>query len=159
MFDAVREAQRPLLIICEDMEIFPAQTLGKLMAQKSFISVVVKAPEFGNRRTDVLEDLGVVTGGTFITKEKGMKLSDVTIDMLGGCKNVLIDANDTSITEGHGTVEAVSNRVEVVKEALEKEEAEFAKSKLEERLAKLTGGIATIKIGANSKLELDEIKR
>lgn len=158
LFEQVRKANRPLLIICEDMEIFPAQTLGKLMAQNSFISVVVKSPEFGNRRTDVLEDLAVVTGGTFITKEKAMKLSDVTIDMLGGCKNVYVDANNTSITEGEGEAEAIKSRVEVITEQLAKEDAEFAKSKLEERLAKLTGGIATIKIGANSEVELKEIK-
>lgn len=158
LFEEVRKANRPLLIICEDMEIFPAQALGKLTAQRSFISVVVKAPEFGNRRTDVLEDLAVITGGTFITKDKGLSLSELTIDMLGECELVTVDANNTSLKRGLGSELDILERVELITEQLKTETAEFAKSKLEERLAKLTGGIATIKLGANSEVELTEIK-
>lgn len=158
LFEEVRKANRPLLIICDDLEIVPAQVMGKLMASRQFINVVVKAPEFGARRIDILEDIATVTNGVFISKDKGLKLKDVTFDMLGQAESVLVTENDTVIRNGVASKEKVDERINFIKAQLEKETEEFAKSKLTERLAKLTGGIATINIGAKSEVELGEIK-
>ena len=158
LLEEIKKQDRPLLIICDDMDVVPAQYFGRGMATRTFVNVVVKAPEFGNRRVDVLEDIALVTNGIFVTKEKGMKLKDITIDMLGSAESVFVTETDTTIKNGAGSEETVNERIEFIKSQLESETDEFAKGKLEERLAKLTGGIATIHIGAKSEVELGEVK-
>lgn len=158
LFEELKKLNRPLLIICDDMDILPQVKLGEAMMKRELINVVVKAPEFGFRRTDVLGDIAAVTGAKFITKDAGLKLSDLTIDMLGGADSVVITANDTSISNGHGENENVGDRIKHIKLQLRDETEEFAINKLEERLAKLTGGVATLNIGANSEVELKELK-
>lgn len=158
LFDEIHESGRPLLIICDDMEQFPMQSFITNKLKQSLISVVVKAPEFGDRRIDQLEDIATVTGGIYISKEKGHKLSELKLSDLGTAERVEVDDVNTSIIKGAGTPEAIKNRVDIINEKLKTETEEFAVYKLEERLAKLTGGVALINIGAKSEVELKELK-
>jgi chaperonin GroEL len=119
----------------------------------------VKAPGFGDRRKAMLEDMAILTGGTFVSEDLGIKLENVTLDMLGRAKRVTINKDDTIIVEGAGSSEAISGRVAQLKRAIEDTDSDYDREKLQERLAKLSGGVAVVKVGAATETELKEKKQ
>lgn len=120
--------------------------------------VAVKAPGFGDRRKAMLEDIAIVTGGKVISEELGMKLENVALDMLGSARQVKVDKENTTVVEGKGTVDAIKGRIKQIKTEIEQSDSDFDKEKLQERLAKLSGGVAVIKVGAATEVELKEKK-
>jgi chaperonin GroEL len=118
----------------------------------------VKAPAFGDRKKEIMRDIAVVTGGTFITSEEGYSLDEITMDMLGSAEKIIVTKDNTTIIDGVGTSEAISERVSTIKTYLENTNSDYEKEKLQERLAKLSGGVAVLYIGAGSEIELKEKK-
>ena len=121
--------------------------------------MAVKAPGFGDRRKAMLEDMAILTGGTFISEDMGVKLENTTIEMLGQCKRLVITKDDTTIVEGHGDSAAIQGRIAQIKAALEKSDSDYDREKLSERIAKLSGGVAVVKVGAATETELKEKKQ
>ncbi|MDQ0222848.1 chaperonin GroEL [Streptococcus moroccensis] len=158
LLEAVLQTNRPLLIVADDVdgEALPTLVLNKIRG--TFNVVAVKAPGFGDRRKAMLEDLAILTGGTVITEELGLELKDATIEALGQAAKVVVDKDHTTIVEGVGSAEAIANRVAVLKSQIETTTSEFDREKLQERLAKLSGGVAVIKVGAATETELKETK-
>lgn len=158
LLEQILQQSKPLLIIADDVdgEALPTLVLNKIRG--TFNVVAVKAPGFGDRRKAMLEDIAILTGGTVITEDLGLELKDATIDNLGQASKVVVDKDNTTIVEGAGEKEAIDARVQLIKNQIADTTSDFDREKLQERLAKLAGGVAVIKVGAPTETELKELK-